>query len=78
MALVYLNALLSSGPAHLRAERRLSALQRLVYERWGVPARTVTELQHEAESSGFKMLRAIPVPASRLFPIRGYMLLRRP
>ncbi len=78
MALVYLNALFASGPAHLKAERRLSALQRIVYEMWGVPARTAAELQQEAEQSGFEMVRAIPVPASRLFPIRGYMLLRRP
>jgi hypothetical protein len=78
MALVYLNALLSSGPAHQKAEKRLSALQKIVYGMWGVPARTVTELRSEVEASGFQVLRAIPVPATRLFPIRGYLLAHRP
>jgi hypothetical protein len=78
MALVYLNALLLTGSAHQKAEKRLSPLQEIVYERWGVPARTVKELQDEVEASGFHVLRAIPTPATRLFPIRGYLLALRP
>jgi len=78
MALVYLNALLLTGPAHQKAEKRLSALQEIVYGIWGVPARTVKELQSEVEASGFQVLRAIPIPFSRLFPLRGYLLVRRP
>jgi hypothetical protein len=78
MALVYLNALLLTGPAHQKAEKQLSSLQEIIYERWGVPARTVKELQSEVEASGFQVLRAIPTPATRLFPIRGYLLGRRP
>ena len=78
MALVYLNALLLTGPAHQKAEKRLSALQEIVYGIWGVPARTVKELQSEVQASGFQVLRAIPIPSSRLFPLRGYLLVRRP
>jgi SAM-dependent methyltransferase len=78
MALVYLNALLLTGPAHQKAEKQLSALQEIVYEIWGVPARTVKELQSEVEAYGFQVLRAIPIPFSRLFPLRGYLLVRRP
>ena len=78
MALVYLNALLLTGPAHQRAEKRLSTLQEIVYGMWGVPARTVKELQFEVEASGFQVLRSIPIPSTRLFPIRGYLLVRRP
>jgi len=78
MALVYLNALLLTGTAHQKAEKRLSTLQKIVYGMWGVPARTVKELQSEVEASGFQVLRAIPIPSTRLFPIRGYLLVRRP
>jgi len=78
MALVYLNALLLTGPARQRAEKRLSALQEIVYGIWGVPARTVKELRSEVEASGFQVLRAIPIPSTRLFPLRGYLLVRRP
>ena len=78
MALVYINALLLSGPGHQKAEKQLSSLQEIIYERWGVPARTVKELRSEVEASGFQVLRAIPIPATRLFPIRGYLLVRRP
>jgi hypothetical protein len=78
MALVYLNALLLTGSAHQKAEKQLSALQEIVYEIWGVPARTVKELQSEVEAYGFQVLRAIPIPFSRLFPLRGYLLVRRP
>jgi SAM-dependent methyltransferase len=78
MALVYLNALLLTGPAHQKAEKRLSTLQKIVYGMWGVPARTVKELQSEVEASGFQVLRAIPIPSTRLFPIRGYLLVRKP
>jgi SAM-dependent methyltransferase len=78
IALVYLNALLLTGPAHQKAEKRLSALQEVVYGIWGVPARNVEELRLEVEASGFRVLRAIPVPATRLFPIRGYLLVHRP
>ncbi len=78
MALVYLNALLLSGPDHHREENRLAALQKLLYEMWGVPARTAQELKSEMESAGFRVLRAIPTPSTRLFPQRGLLLAQRP
>ncbi len=78
MALVYLNALMLTSPAYQKAEKRLSTLQEIVYGMWGVPARTVKELRLEVEASGFRVLRAIPVPATRLFPIRGFLLVHRP
>jgi SAM-dependent methyltransferase len=78
MALVYVNALLLSGPGHLQAEQRLSSLQKVIYERWGIPARTTKELWSELEAAGFRALRAISIPATRLFPLRGYLLAQRP
>ncbi len=78
MSLVYLNAFLLTGPAHQRAEKKLSALQEVVYRAWGAPAKTVKELQLEVEAFGFRVLRAIPVPATRLFPVRGFLLAQRP
>jgi len=78
ISLTYLNAVLMSGPARRREEKRLSALQELVYEQWGIPARTAAELKLEMEKSGFRVLRVIPTPASRLLPNRGFLLARRP
>jgi SAM-dependent methyltransferase len=78
IALVYLNALLLSGPAQRRAEKQLSSLQEIIYERWGIPARTTKELEAELETSGFRVLRTASIPATRLFPLRGYLLVRRP
>ncbi len=78
MSLVYLNALLLTGPAHQKAEKRLSTLQDIVFGIWGMPARTVKELRSEVEASGFRAVREIPVPATRLFPIRGFLLVHRP
>jgi SAM-dependent methyltransferase len=78
MALVYLNALILSGPGHQKAERQLSSLQEIIYERWGIPARTAKELESEMEASGFRVLRTVSIPATRLFPLRGYLLAQRP
>jgi SAM-dependent methyltransferase len=77
ISLVYLNAFLLTSPAHQRAEKRLSSLQELVYRAWGIPAKTAKELQIELEDSGFRVLRTIPTPASRLFPNRGFLLAQR-
>ena len=78
MSLVYLNALLLTDPAHQKAEKRLSTLQDIVFDTWGMPTRTVKELRSEVEASGFRVVREIPVPATRLFPIRGFLLVHRP
>ena len=77
IAPVFLNAVLLTSPAHQRAEKCLSSLQELVYQMWGVPARTAKELQIELEGSGFRVLRTMPIPASRLFPNRGFLLAQR-
>jgi SAM-dependent methyltransferase len=77
IALVFLNAILLTTPARQRAEKRLSSLQELVYRAWGIPAKTAKELQIELEGSGFRVLRTIPTPASRVFPVRGFLLAQR-
>ncbi len=69
IALVFLNAILLTTPARQRAEKRLSSLQELVYRAWGILAKTAKELQIELEGSGFRVLRTIPTPASRVFPV---------
>jgi SAM-dependent methyltransferase/DNA-binding MarR family transcriptional regulator len=77
IAPVFLNAFLLTSPSFQRAERRLSSLEKLVYQTWGVPARTAKELQMELADSGFRGVREIPIPASRLFPNRGFLLAQR-
>lgn len=77
IALVFLNAFLLTTPAHQRAEKRLSSLQELIYRAWDIPARTAEELKIEMEGSGFRVLRTVPTPASRLFPNRGFLLAQR-
>jgi ubiquinone/menaquinone biosynthesis C-methylase UbiE len=78
ISLVYLKALLYTSPARQRAEKRLASVKRLVHEMWGVPVRTTSELQSEVEDFGFRVLRAIPTPASQFFPNRGLLLAQRP
>jgi hypothetical protein len=78
ISLAYLNAFLSTSPGQQRAEKRLSSVHELVYSMWGVPIRTAKELKLELEGFGFRVLRAIPTPASRLFPSRGFLLAQRP
>ena len=77
IALVFLKALFFTLPRHQRSERRLAALNHLVYGMWGVPCKTIVELQAEIETCGFQVLRAIPTPASPFFPNRGLLLARR-
>jgi SAM-dependent methyltransferase len=77
IALVFLNAFLLTSPSYQRAEKRLSSLEKLIYQMWGVPARTAKELQKELADSGFRVVRAIPIPASRLFPNRSFLLAQR-
>jgi SAM-dependent methyltransferase len=77
IAPVFLNAFLLTSPSFQRAEKCLSSLEKLVYQTWGVPARTAKELRIELADSGFRGVREIPTPASRLFPIRGFLLAQR-
>lgn len=78
ISLAYLNALLRTSPARQRAEKCLAPLQKLVYGMWGVPIKTASDLESELEYFGFRVLRAIPTPASQLFPNRGLLLAQRP
>jgi SAM-dependent methyltransferase len=78
IAVVYLYYMLLSGPSHRKDEKQLSSLQEIIYERWGIPARTTKELKLELEASGFQVLRTVAIPATRTFPLRGYLLVRRP
>ncbi|MGD0915413.1 MAG: class I SAM-dependent methyltransferase [Thermodesulfobacteriota bacterium] len=78
VSLVYLKALLCTSLARQRAEKRLASLKKLVHEMWGVPVKTASELQSELEDFGFRVLRAIPTPASQFFPNRGLLLAQRP
>ncbi|UCC17261.1 MAG: hypothetical protein JSU58_01555 [Dehalococcoidales bacterium] len=47
-------------------------------ESWEIPVMSAEKLKLEYESAGFNVLRAIPTPASRLFPSRGFLLAQRP
>lgn len=78
ISLVYLKALLCTSPSRQQAEKRLASLKKLVHEMWGVPVKTASELQSELEGFGFRVLRAIPTPASQFFPNRGLLLAQRP
>ncbi len=70
--------LLSDTPAHRQEERRHAALMRLLYHRWGIPARTPGELQAEAEATGFQFVCANPSPATQFTMARGMLLVRKP
>jgi SAM-dependent methyltransferase len=78
ISMIYLYYFLTSGPGRRKAEKQLSSLQKIIYQRWGIPARTTRELESELESSGFQLVRAVAIPATRTFPLRGYLLVRRP
>jgi SAM-dependent methyltransferase len=77
ISLLFLRAILLTGPANQMAEKRLASLQELVYGLWGIPARTTEELQLELEGSGFRTIRVVPIPATRLFPNRGFLLAQK-
>jgi SAM-dependent methyltransferase len=78
ISMVYLYYFLTSGPGRRKAEKQLSSLQEIIYERWGIPARTTGELESELVSAGFLLVRAVAIPATRTFPLRGYLLVLRP
>jgi cyclopropane fatty-acyl-phospholipid synthase-like methyltransferase len=73
----FLLDVLGDTPGHRKVERRFSALQRLLFNRWGVPVRTVGELKSEVESSGFRVLRTTRIPTSQFVLTRGFLLARR-
>jgi hypothetical protein len=75
--LTYLNAVLTDTPARRKKERRSAALNRLLFERWGVPVRTVDELESEVGSNGFTVLRSMHIPAGQFALTRGLLLAQR-
>ncbi len=78
LTLVFFNALLQTSPMHQRREKRLASINRLVYGTWGVPVKTSNELRAEMENCGFRIIRAIQVPAMQFLPNRGLLLAQRP
>lgn len=78
VALVLLNDVIADTSRRRQAERRLAGLQRLLFDRWGVPLRTPDELAVELEGAGFDVIRSIPMPASQFAYTRGFLLARRP
>jgi cyclopropane fatty-acyl-phospholipid synthase-like methyltransferase len=73
----FLLDVLGDTPGRRKYERRFSALQRLLFSRWGVPVRTLGELESEVENSGFRVLRTIRTPANQFVLTRGFLLARR-
>jgi tRNA G46 methylase TrmB len=78
LSVPYINALLTSSKRHEKEEQRLASLQKVIYEKWGIPIKTAGELKSEVEKFGFHVLRAIPVPASQFSEARGWLLVERP
>jgi cyclopropane fatty-acyl-phospholipid synthase-like methyltransferase len=73
----FLLDVLGDTPGRRRYERRFSALQRLLFSRWGVPVRTLSELESELEHSGFRVVRTTRTPTSQFVLTRGLVLARR-
>jgi tRNA G46 methylase TrmB len=78
LSVPYINALLTSSKRHEEEEQRLASLQKVIYEKWGIPVKTAGELKSEVEIFGFRVLRMIPVPASQFSEARGWLLAERP
>lgn len=75
--LTYLNDVLGDTPARRKKERRSAALNRLLLTRWGVPVRTVGELESEVGSNGFTVLRSMHIPVGQFALTRGLLLAQR-
>ena len=58
-------------------ERRYAALNRLLFTKWGVPVRTVGELEAEIRRNGFKVIQTMPIPVSQFVITRGLLLAQR-
>jgi tRNA G46 methylase TrmB len=78
LSVPYINALLTSSKRHEKEEQRLATLQKVIYEKWGIPVKTAGELKSEVEKFGFRVLRIIPVPASQFSEARGWLFAERP
>ena len=73
----YLNDIIGDTPKRRKKERRSSALNRLLFTRWGVPVRTVGELESEIKSNGFTVIRSMHIPVSQFVLTRGLLLAQR-
>jgi len=72
-----LTDVLGDTPARRQNERRLGAMLKLIFGRWGVPVCTVAELSSELESEGFRVLRTTRVMATEFNFARGFLLAQR-
>ena len=73
----FLNDILVDTPKRRKKERRSAALNRLLFTRWGVPVRTMVELEAEIQSNGFSIVRFMHVPANQFVLTRGILLAQK-
>ena len=73
----YINDILGDTARRRKKERRSAALNRLLFTQWGVPARTVRELESEIASSGFSVIRSMHTPVSQFVLTRGLLLAQK-
>jgi protein-L-isoaspartate O-methyltransferase len=75
--LSYMNDVLRDTPGRRKKERRLAALLKMLFNKWGVPVRTAAELAAEVEGSGFRVLRTLHTPVNQFALTRGFLLAQR-
>jgi SAM-dependent methyltransferase len=75
--LAYLTDIVGDTSRRREKERRSVAISRLLFSRWGVPVRSVRELESEVKESGFRVVRAVPIPVSQFVLTRGLLLAQR-
>jgi SAM-dependent methyltransferase len=73
----FLNDIMGDTPKRRKKERRSAALNRMLFTRWGVPVRTVGELEAEIKSNGFTVIRSMHIPVSQFVLTRGLLLAQR-
>lgn len=78
LSILYINASLLSSKRREELEKRPASLQKLLYEMWGVPVKTASELKSEVEKFGFHVLRVFSVPINQFSEVRGGLLAERP
>ena len=75
--LAHLSDILGDTSRRREKERRSASLSRLLFTRWGVPVRSLGELESEVKDSGFRMVRAVHLPVSQFVLTRGMLLAQR-
>jgi protein-L-isoaspartate O-methyltransferase len=73
----YLNDIIGDTPKRRQKERRTAALNRSLFTRWGVPVRTVEELEAEIKNHNFTVIRSMHIPVSQFVLTRGMLLAQR-